>query len=366
MTTQPRTTKPGPEQAELRATMRTLAEAAADDALILSIYVDVRPQAHGKRPGERPELTAVRDRLRDIEATLRAHAPERTSFDADVDRIERYLEDEDLSGTDGLALFACDRIGLWEDIRSHEPFETQVAAGPNADLFQVARLLDDSVSAVVAIVHINACRLFVTRRRALAELDGPEEPPDEHRRHDQGGWSQARYQRHVDMQDRRFAKEVAGALAQVVERERAQHVILAGDERAIPILEGELSTRVRGLVEQVVHIAPRLNRDEVLAEVAPILAALEAAEAQDVADRAIAGWRAGDLGVVGVDATARALERGQVDQLVISDDAGIPEDRRAELVRQAALTDAGVEVVRDHSGLAKQGGVGATLRFRIS
>jgi hypothetical protein len=41
------------------------------------------------------------------------------------------------------------------------------------------------------------------------------------------------------------------------------------------------------------------------------------------------------------------------------------EDLRAELVRQASLTDASVEIVRDHAGLARHEGVGATLRFRI-
>jgi peptide chain release factor subunit 1 len=229
----------------------------------------------------------------------------------------------------------------------------------------LARLLDDSVSAVVAIVDTNTCRLFATRRGGLVERPGPDEPADEHKRHDMGGMSQARFQRHIDMQDKRFAKEAAQAIERLVRREKPAHVILAGDERALSVLEPELSDAVRTLLKATTKVGMRAGADEVEEEVAPLLAALREADSQDVADRAIAGHRAGDLGVVGVDRTMTALEMGQVDELVIDEAADLPDELREELIRQATLTSARVEVVRDHQGLRRHDGVGATLRFRI-
>jgi stalled ribosome rescue protein Dom34 len=167
------------------------------------------------------------------------------------------------------------------------------------------------------------------------------------------------------MQDKRFAKEAAAAIGRLVDDERARHVILAGDERAIPNLEAELPDRVRSLVEHVIHLPMRASTDEVRAVVLPLLAAIEEAEGRELADRAIAEWLADDLGVVGLDATRVALEMGQVDQLVIDEAAGIGDDQRAELTRLAATTNASVETVRDHAGLAQHEGVAATLRFRI-
>lgn len=360
----PPTTKLGPDQARLRDLMRGLAEAESTEAPILSVYVDVRPEAHGDRPGERSELTLMRDRLNAVQATLDPHTAARASFDADRGRLERWFEGADLAGAGGIAVFACDRIGLWESISSQTAFGTQVAAGPTADLFQLARLLDESVAAVVAIVDTNTCRLFVTRRGDLVERRGPDEPVDEHRRPDVGGWSQARYQRHVDMQDKRFAKEAADAIERLVQREKATHVILAGHERAIGALEPELSEVVRPLVEHVARMEMRSATDDVREAVLPMLAALEEAEGSDVADRVVAGARAGDLGVVGVDATMAALEAGQVDELVIDEAASVDEDLRGELIRQASLTNARVEIVRDHDGLRAFEGVGATLRYR--
>jgi peptide subunit release factor 1 (eRF1) len=362
----PTTKQLGPDQARLRKLLRRLAEARSTNALILSIYIDVRPEAHGERPAERSERKVVQHRLDAIQHSLKPHTDARESFDSDRLRIRQFLDDEDFDGIDGVALFACNAIGLWEVVTAKVAFETQVAAGPTADLFQLARMLDDGyVSAVVAIVDTNTCRLFVTRRGGLEELPGPDEPPDEHHRHEQGGWSQANYQRHIDMQDKRFAKEAATAIEHLVEREKPRHVILAGDERAIPILERELSETVRPLVDLVTHLQMRSPTGEVRREVLPVIAALEEADSLDVADRAIAAWRAGGLGVVGIDATKAALAAGQVDQLVIDESAGIEEPVLAELIRQASLTDASVEVVRDHAGLEQHGGVGATLRFRI-
>ncbi|HEX2765246.1 MAG TPA: Vms1/Ankzf1 family peptidyl-tRNA hydrolase [Candidatus Limnocylindria bacterium] len=366
MTARPITTKLGPDQEALRRLIRRLAEAESTEAPILSVYIDVRPEAHGERPAARSEIVKVREALEDIAADLEPHTPARTSVDADVKRIFRLLETEDLDGVDGLAIFACDRIGLWEVVRSREAFDTEVRVGPTADLFQLARLLDDQTSAVIAIVDTNTCRLFVTRRGGLDERPGPDEPPDEHKRHKQGGWSQARYQRHVDMQDKRFAKEAAAAIERLVERERPRHVILAGDERAMSVLDDELSEAVRPLVEYVARLEIEASRDEVREEVLPILAALEEADGQDAADRALAEHRARDLGVAGIDAVMAALEMGQVHELVIDEEANLDEELRAELIRQASLTDARVEIVRDHPGLRRYDGVAATLRFRIS
>lgn len=365
MTATPITTKPGPEQAKLRELMRRLAEATSTEAPIISAYVAVTPAAHAERPAERVASRVVRDRLRTIGDSLEPHTTAGTSFAADRERIERYLEDEDFSGAAGVAAFACQDIGLWETVRTGVELETSVAAGPTAELFGLARLLDESVAAVVAVVDSNTCRLFVTRQGRLQELPGPDEPPDEHKRHEQGGWSQARYQRHVDMQDKRFGGEAAAAIERLVRRERAQHVILAGDQRAISVLDGELPEVLRPLVDHVASIEMRASRDEVRGEVWPIIAALEEADGQDAADRALAGARSGGLGVTGLDDTMKALEFGQVDELVLDEAAPIEDELRTELVRQAALTDARVELVRDHDGLGRFGGVGATLRFRI-
>lgn len=364
----PTTTRPGPDQARLQAVLRRVAEVESAEAPVLSIYLDLRPELQGEDPGRRNELVPLRDRLRRVSDSYDAHTPARRSLDADVEALERYLREQadTLRSVEGLAVFACQAAGLWETVVAPVPFETQVSAGPTADLFQLAGLLEQSSTAVIAVVDTNTCRLFVTRRGGLVERPGPDEGTEEHQRHDQGGWSQARFQRHIDMQDRRFAREAATAIAELVTAVSARHLLLAGDERAISVLEPELPAATAAILDHVERISLHADADEVREELRPVIAALRRAESLEAADRAVAGWRAGDLGAVGIDAVAEALERGQVHELVIDEEAALDATLRAELVRQAALTAAQVVTVRGHRELTAAGeGVGATLRFRV-
>jgi peptide chain release factor subunit 1 len=206
----PVTTIPSADQARLRAVMRRAAAVESAKAPVLSLYLDLRPEAHGEDPARRRELVVLRDRLREIGDSYAPHTDARASLVADTDRINATLDDPSLTSVEGLAILACHGARLWEVVTADVPFQTHVSAGPTADLFQL-ELLDGAQSDVIALVDTNTCRLFVTRIGGLEERGGPDEPPDEHERHAQGGWSQARYQRHVDTQDRRFAREAAEA-----------------------------------------------------------------------------------------------------------------------------------------------------------
>jgi hypothetical protein len=332
---------------------------------VLTAYVDLRPEAHGERPGARAELIAIRNRLDEIAEVHHAHTPARRSLDADRQRLDGLLG-EVPPDVEGLAVFACSAAGLWEAIVAAEPFETDAAAGPIADLYQLAQLADADDPAVVALVDIHSTRLFVRRRGDLVERRGPEEPPEEHRRHDQGGWSQARYQRHVDEQDRRFARVASDAIERLVERERAVAVVIGAEERASGVLLPSLSERTRALVVDVRHISMHATVDDVEREIEPLLAELDDDRARHTADRALAGAAAGALGAVGVREVERALDAGAVADLVLAAGRAGELDRwqRAGLIRRAILTNARVEIVRDHDALSATDGVAATLRFR--
>jgi stalled ribosome rescue protein Dom34 len=179
-----------------------------------------------------------------------------------------------------------------------------------------------------------------------------------------GGFNQASYQRHNANMRAGFARETAAELARLVEVEGASHVVLAGDEVAIPLLQEALSPNIAGMVKDVLRLDIRTPLDEVAEEVQQVLAEAEAEASLQTADRLVAAVRADGLGVAGLDETRTALEHGQVDELVLDPSADLDEATRAELVRMASLTSATVDVVEGHEGLSRLGGVGALLRYR--
>jgi hypothetical protein len=58
------------------------------------------------------------------------------------------------------------------------------------------------------------------------------------------GWSQMRYQRHVENNYLHHAKEVVEMLDRAVREEAVEHIILAGDQVIIPLLREQLPDRL--------------------------------------------------------------------------------------------------------------------------
>lgn len=350
----------------MRDLLRRLAEMDPIDLPVLSVYLDMRPQATGESPGRRTSLTILRDRLSSIEKTLGPRGEALDSFRADAERIQAFLDHEFDRSSQGLAIFACSGTSLWETVETGTPFEDEVGADAVPQLFQLARLLDEQQTVVVAVVDTNTARLFLSRIGRLDQAGGPDEDSVHHQKRRTGGLSQANYQRHIDKHHADFAQEAAGAIERLVEQYGAERVILAGDEVALAPLMGALSERVKERVGEVLRVDIRAPRDEVAAEIAPVLQRMEAEASIAIADQVVAAVRSDGLGVAGLEATRQALGNGQVDFLVLDATAELDVGQRNELVRLAATTGAEVEVVEKHSGLDRFGGVGALLRYRLS
>jgi stalled ribosome rescue protein Dom34 len=169
----------------------------------------------------------------------------------------------------------------------------------------------------------------------------------------------------VQNQREAFAREAATALEELVSQEGATRVILAGDEVSIPLLHRALSPQLEPLIhEEILRLDIRTPRHEVLREVAPILAQEEEEESHTRADRLVEAVRAQGLGVIGLQETRHALERGEGEVLVLAEEAPLSEQERNDLVRLATLAGAEVDLVKGHELLQQMGGVGALLRYR--
>jgi peptide chain release factor subunit 1 len=348
-----------------------LAAFEATGTPVLSVYVDARADEHGKdRFG-----ALLRKDLPDRARTYRAHTPERESFEASAAQIAEYLASEVVPRANGIALFACAPAGLFEAVQIEAPFEaTRLYVGPQPHLYPLARILDQyrRYAAVVADTHRAHIYVFGLRR----PVSGRNVTSPKTRRVDAGGWSQMRYQRHVDEWRRHHAREVADALARVMAQDQVEDVVLAGDEVIVPLVQEQLPAHLAARVVDVVRLDIRTPEHEVLAATLESFrrhdARTDAQKVQRVLDEA----RGGGLGVAGARDTLAALAGGQVDELVISAvpgaleaDEGVDlegERLGAELVARARKTGARVTFVEDPRLVEPMRGVGALLRYRIA
>jgi peptide subunit release factor 1 (eRF1) len=350
---------------QLRDALRRLADWPATDLPVISAYLDLRPGSAGDNPQVRSGQIVLRDRLREIESELEANTPAHDSLVADIERIDDYIENEALPDVRCLALFACHGLDeRVEVLHTSADLEDRVSAAGRPWLLPLARLSDQD-EALLALADTNTLRIFALRSGALEEIGLVDDDTYDYSQTSAGGWSQNRFQRHVEEHRQAFAQLAAQAIEEVAQQEDARVVVLAGDEVALPLLTEALPQHLAERTRGSLRIDMRATAEEVEEEALAFLETIQAADAEDAADRLVGASRSDGLGVAGLASTLEALRLGQVDELLIDSSAEFDDESSEELIRLAASTAARIRFCAGHGGLRKLGGVGGLLRFRL-
>lgn len=309
----------------------------------------------------------------------------RKSVEADFEKIRRYLENDLKPSANGLAVFACANRDLFVPLQLEAPVEAhRLYIDGEPHLYPLARLQDQFRRYAALVADTNLARIFVF---SLGQMERAETVQNvKTRRSQMGGWSQARYQRHVENFHQQHVKEVVDALDKLVAAEDVPHVIVAGDAVVVPMLREQFPQRLAERVLDTMSLDITTPDHAVLQATLDVFRQKDAEDDRASVQRLLDAARAGGLGVVGPDATMDALELGQVDQLLITaaadrapavtttdtgerlpDDAapGLDEEAAEILVTKAKQTSASVRFIEDPSLLEGVGGVGAFLRFRL-
>ena len=341
--------------------LERLAAVEPSDTPFVSVYVDARPDPQGRDHVQAP----IRKELHARAETYPAHSAERRSFDRDVERIAAYLRDELQPASNCAAIFArSGEADVFEAVQLEKPIAGHdVHVGRLPHLYPLARIHDSYRRYAVVLADTTSARLFVFGVDGGGEagrVDGVKMT-----RSAAGGWSQARYQRHVDNFQLHHVKEVVDALERVVHAEDIERIVLVGDEVIVPRLRERLPKALAERVVDVLRLPMTAPEKEVYDATVASMREQDARDDADKVRRMLDAYRGGGLGVAGLRATETALENGQVEELLLSGAAPIAPSRVDELVARAYQTSARVAFVADPSLLADVGGIGALLRYRI-
>jgi peptide chain release factor subunit 1 len=334
---------------------------------VISLYLDMRVDGTGRTNID----TFLRKAMPEQGEALSGEA--HASFDRDSERIQAYLVNDVRKSANGLAIFACQaHDGFFEALQLDVPVEQhQLFVGSVPHLYPLARLNDQFPRYAALLVNTNSARLFVF---GLGDTETQRQVVNtKTRRTTMGGWSQARYQRHIENFHLHHMKEVADILDKVVREEGLTRIVVSCDDVSRPLLMDQLPKHVADKIVDVVSLDMKAPDQQVLAETLDALRQKDAETDADQVEAAIGAWRASGLGVVGPTGTRSALERGQVEELLITAAptllrAPSPEASETlanELVTLGQQTSARIRFIEDPALLADVGGVAALLRFRL-
>ena len=352
----------------LNATLDRLADYDSGDSVV-SLYLDLKPE----QPAQ-SHKTFLADAEKEFPDAAAA-----------FEKIRKYLETEN-PASQALAIFSSNDEALFEAVPLDVPIGGhRLYIDHEPHVFPLERLADQYQSYAALLINTNAARLYVfavgaaERQITVRSKKG--------KRVSAGGWSQARYQRRAENLHTKHMKEVAEAVEQLVGEEHIARILVAGDEVALPLLRESLSAATLELLTEVGGVDIKASEADVFRVTFEAFRDADQHTDQERVDAMLNAFRARGLATVGLAGVKGALERGQVDRLLVpgtpaksvadqatSDvDMSGPKEHRSdldesvieELVTLARRTDAEITFIEDAQLLEPAKGVGAMLRYRI-
>ena len=364
-----------------------LVDLKADGSPFLSIYLDTGPNENGQKNFD----VFLKKQLNDHAAVIDPSSEERKRFDAVAEHIWQFANGIDPS-TRGAAIFASTGPSeFFQTLEFQVPIETnEFFSLEKPHIYPLMRIFGQHPTFVVAAADTNSARIFTYRRGRILEKEEIQNLKTS--RSEAGGWSQMRFQRHLENFHEQHAKEVVAELDKLVRSERIDAVVLVGDEAVIiPMLMEEMS---KELSEKVVaKLALNIDTPEkaMLEQADTAMREYDAAADAEKIDHLMEQNYEDGVGVTGVDNVLRALLNGQVQELYLTADPNdITYDNTAvedvlrkyepaledlpdvndkallidELIARAAATADSIRFIEDPHLLKTSGGVGAILRYQ--
>jgi peptide chain release factor subunit 1 len=370
------------------STLRQLAGFRAENGCATSLYLNLDPHEVPTAGDAQTRMNALLSTAEKTDRKDLTHE-QRGALKADFQRIARWFDDEfDRDGAQGVAVFAAGLDNFWSTLALPEPVPDRFKVGHELFLAPLVPVVARADGTIVAAVGREQGHLYRLEAGRLQELgDYSDDTPG---RHDQGGWSQARYQRHIEKLVQDHVKGVAEVLDRDRRRLHVPKIVLVCSEEMRSELLDALSIDAR---EAVVGWAPaeaHAGPAQLLQAVTPVL---EQAEAKDEAE-VLARWREdaarGTRAASGWEQTLEAASDGRVEVLLFQDGVDHAAFRCPACGRASATggscpldgtslerTDAGLDLavhqtlshggevwaIRHQQDLAPVEGIGALLRF---
>jgi len=297
-----------------RRQVEELSAFRSDRFPVVSFYLNI------DKPGVSEERYAVRlkNLMNRAEALRREMMAEQAeSLGHDLDRIRVFVREQAMQGARGIAVFACSGAGLWKTFVFPNRVGVHIEVGSSPYVKPLFRMLERYQPICTTLIGKGRTRIF------LLYGDEIEERSDLFsvvpKRHDQGGWAQARLQRHHDERVAQHLKHTADALLQLYQEGNFTRLLIGGTEELVSqfrsYLHPYLKDRVVTTFPMRITASPKTVQERTLKAVR----ALEEESHRQMLERLASEVAAHNRAVAGIVPTLRALERGQIATLFVND-----------------------------------------------
>jgi peptide subunit release factor 1 (eRF1) len=300
-------------------TLRSLAGFRAENGCAISIYIDLDPSATPTTPDVETKFNSV---LAEAEKAAESGAANgrdcRLALKDDLQKIRDWWDDEfDRDGARGVAIFASSADGLLRAIPLAAGAGDSVHIGPSLHISPLAGVLDQE-GALVAFVGRERGTVYRFEAGRLVEV--ADETEEQQGQHTQGGWSQARYQRHLDHLVQQHLKNVSGEIEKQARGSRLKMVVV-GPEEMRGDFEAALTNEAREAIIGWTTAEAHAGANELLEVVRPLLDEARAREDQEALARFEELHGRGERSATGWKQVLEAASDARVEELLVEEGA---------------------------------------------
>jgi peptide chain release factor subunit 1 len=300
--------------------LRDLATFRASNGCAISVYLDLDPSDSPTPEAIDSRINALLDGVERSEAANRAELTheQKQGLRDDAARLREFFDQEfSREGAHGYAVFCAGPDNVWHPLPLSERVPDLVRVARAFYLAPLVPLVGRGEGALVAVVGRERGELYRLRAGRLDEV--VEQFDEQPGRHDQGGWSQARYQRHIEKLVQDHLREFAEDVDRWVRRLRGPRLVLVASEETRAEFEEVASHEVRKAIIGWTSADAHAGPPELLQAVEPVLARWRAEQEASAVERwseeagrngrAAAGWAQ----------TLEAASDGRVELLLFED-----------------------------------------------
>lgn len=344
-----------------REALSRLSQMGHDGRRVLSIYLSPDlPQV----PSARIRGAELDSQLNEVEHRLKqeiGEGPGRKALSSCLDRVRHRLENAVVTGHAVRAVAAfCEEAGELQAYGLRHPIDF-VAAAAFRDKAAIEPLLEalPGPSWGVALVSRKHGRIFRGTDAALVEVSDIDD--EVHRRHAQGGWSQARFQRGVEKEAKDHVAHVCNRLFALHRRRPFDRLVVAGPAEMWPAADARLHPYLRErLAGHVAISVEHASVEEVLEHVRGLMAEESGRREREAIERLEQGLGTGDEAVAGLTEVLSALDDRRVEILLVGSG---PLDEQVERAVEAALAQSAEIIMVENDALERFGDIAALLRY---
>ena len=376
-----------------RDQIENLAKFRSPRYLMTSFYVDTK-----KRDKTKKEITLGLKNLLNVGKTrleeMGAPKEKKDSLAKDLEKISRFCTQALPSfKSAGLAVFSCSGEGFWQELSLPNSPRNRVVFDQNAYVRPLSAILND---------HTRICTLTIDRREArwydifmgeIFPLDSMK--GDVPKKVKEGGWEgyeSKRIERHITAQLRDFFKKAAKNTFTLFKANEFDWLFLSCPDESFADLEALLHPYLKRNLKGRLRLKPGDAPDKVLAESLKLVKELKIQEKDEILKRFISELEKGGRAVSGLKNSLRAVNRGEVQTLLITRHLSKPGhvcpkckflyteelecpsclvktdptlDVIDEAVEAALDKNGHIRHINPPSSLNKYGDIGALLRYKV-